>query len=166
MCAPKKRSAFILSYRRELAVTPKIGRSKKPSTPVCTSDRSAATRVAPVIAKPYIPTDIASVAGVWERSWRKNGDVSSAEASEGALICMIVVNDRMQRGYSYLLTEPTGRNFDPGFRPELAPKEMLALGVFGGKYMTDCQKEFPASWFAHAKLSPRGRDCSLNYFRC
>jgi hypothetical protein len=30
--------------------------------------------------------------------------------------------------------------------------------------MTDCQKEFPASWFAHAKLSPRGRDCSLNYF--
>jgi hypothetical protein len=41
---------------------------------------------------------------------------------------------------------------------------MLALGVFCGKYMTDCQKEFPASWFAHVKLSPRGRDCSLNYF--
>ena len=77
---------------------------------------------------------------------------------------VVAVNDRMQRDYSYLLTEPTGRNFDPGFRPELTPKEMLALGVFCGKYMTDCQKEFPASWFAHAKLSPRGRDCSLNYF--
>jgi hypothetical protein len=77
---------------------------------------------------------------------------------------VIVVNDRMQRGYSYPLTEPTGRNFDPGFYPELTPKEMLALGVFCGKYMTDCQREFPASWFAQAKLSPKGRDCSLNYF--
>ena len=70
----------------------------------------------------------------------------------------------MQKGYSYLLTEPMGRNFDPQFRPELTPKEMLALGVFCGKYMTDCQKEFPASWFAHAKLSRQDRDCSLNYF--
>ena len=30
--------------------------------------------------------------------------------------------------------------------------------------MTDARKEFPASWFKHAKLSPRGRDCSLNFF--
>jgi hypothetical protein len=77
---------------------------------------------------------------------------------------MVVVDDRMQRGYSYLLTQPIGRNFDPQFRPELTPKEMLALGVFCGKYMTDCRKEFPASWFARAKLSSRGRDSSLNYF--
>ena len=41
---------------------------------------------------------------------------------------------------------------------------LKALGVFCGKYMADCQKEFPASWFAHAKLSGQGRDCSLNYF--
>ena len=30
--------------------------------------------------------------------------------------------------------------------------------------MTDCRNEFPPSWFAHAKLSPSGRDCSLNFF--
>lgn len=42
---------------------------------------------------------------------------------------------------------------------------MLALGVFGGKYMTDCTKEFPADWFAKAKLSPQKKDPSLNYFK-
>jgi hypothetical protein len=77
---------------------------------------------------------------------------------------LVIVNDRMQREYCYSLAEPIGRNFDPEFKPELSPKEMLALGVFGGKYMTDCQEEFPASWFKHAKLSPEGRDKSLNYF--
>jgi hypothetical protein len=76
----------------------------------------------------------------------------------------ITVNDRMQRGYAYELTVPAGRNFDPGFRPELTPAEMLALGVFGGKYMTDCRDEFPARWFRRAKLSPEGRNAKLNYF--
>ena len=59
---------------------------------------------------------------------------------------------------------PMGRNFDPEFCPELTPKEMLALGIFGGKYLTDCLGEFPASWFAAAKLSPERRDPSLNWF--
>lgn len=77
---------------------------------------------------------------------------------------IVIVSDKMQRGYRYALTAPVGRNFDPEFCPELTPKEMLALGVFCGKYMTDCRKEFPARWFARAKLSPAGRDCSLNYF--
>ncbi|HYI91196.1 MAG TPA: hypothetical protein VEY05_14970, partial [Beijerinckiaceae bacterium] len=76
----------------------------------------------------------------------------------------IVVNDKMQHGYRYELSAPTGRNFDPEFQPDLTPREMLRLGVFCGKYMTDCRKEFPASWFARAELSPRRRDCSLNYF--
>jgi len=75
------------------------------------------------------------------------------------------VNDRMQRGYSYALTAPEGGDFNPAFQPELTPRELLALGVFGGKYMTDCRAEFPADWFAHAKLSPKDRDPSLNYFR-
>jgi hypothetical protein len=77
---------------------------------------------------------------------------------------IVVVNDKMQRGYRYRLSAPTGRQFHPGFKPELTPKEMLELGVFCGKYLTDCRKEFPASWFAHAKLSPKRRDCGLNYF--
>ncbi|MGI8842623.1 MAG: hypothetical protein ACR2HZ_02915 [Gemmatimonadaceae bacterium] len=76
----------------------------------------------------------------------------------------ITVNDRMQHGYTYWLTEPAGRNFDPRFRPELTPADLLRLGVFGGKYMTDCAAEFPASWFKRARLSPERRDPALNYF--
>ena len=76
----------------------------------------------------------------------------------------VTVNDKMQRGYRYRLTEPVGRNFDPEFKPELKPQEMLRLGIFGGKYMTDCRKEFPSAWFAHAKFSPKGRDKALNFF--
>jgi hypothetical protein len=51
----------------------------------------------------------------------------------------ITVNDLMQTGYSYQLTEPEGENFHPDFKPELSPAQMLAMGVFGGKYMTDCR---------------------------
>ena len=76
----------------------------------------------------------------------------------------VVVNDLMQQGYTYFVTEPAGRNFDAGFAPQLTPREMLALGVFGGKYMTDCRDEFPASWFVMAKLSPERSDPKLNYF--
>lgn len=76
----------------------------------------------------------------------------------------IIVEDRMQQGYSYILSQPEGKNFDPGFKPELTPKEMLELGVFGGKYMTDCRAEFPADWFVSAKLSPDKAKNELNYF--
>ena len=77
---------------------------------------------------------------------------------------VVIVNDKMQQGYRYELSAPAGRDFDPQFRPDLTPEQMLELGVFCGKYLTDCGDEFPASWFARAKLSPSGRDCSLNYF--
>ena len=79
-------------------------------------------------------------------------------------VTRVVVNDRMQRGYVYYRTEPIGRNFAPEFRPELTPKQMLRLGVFGGKYLTDCRAEFPHHWFTHAKLSPERRDRRLNLF--
>jgi hypothetical protein len=77
---------------------------------------------------------------------------------------VVIVNDRMQRGYRYECVAPIGRNFHPEFRPELTPQQMLELGVFCGKYMTDTRTEFPASWFKRAKLSPERRDCSLNFF--
>jgi hypothetical protein len=70
----------------------------------------------------------------------------------------------MQKNYRYVLTEPEGKNFDPEFRPMLTPKQMLELGVFGGKYMTDCQKEFPKSWFKKAKLCHERHDPALNLF--
>ena len=57
-----------------------------------------------------------------------------------------MVRDRMQSGYVYYRTEPIGGNYADGFEPDLTPAQMLQLGVFGGKYMTDCRPEFPASW--------------------
>lgn len=79
----------------------------------------------------------------------------------------IVVNDKMQKGYRYECVETIGENFSPSFKPELTPKEMLELGVFGGRYMRDCTKEFPSTWFTNAKLHPQntlGHDKHLNYF--
>jgi len=76
----------------------------------------------------------------------------------------VIVNDGMQRDFRYVLTEPEGRNFDPEFQPDLTPKQMLELGVFGGKYMTDARGEFPADWFEHAKLASAAADKALNYF--
>jgi len=77
----------------------------------------------------------------------------------------VVVNDRMQQGYTYLLTERSGENFHPDFRPQLTPSEMLKVGVFGGKYMTDCRDEFPREWFERAKLCAERHDPQLNFFK-
>lgn len=79
----------------------------------------------------------------------------------------VVVNDRMQKGYRYTLSAPAGKRFDPRFTPDLTPKEMLRLGVFGGVYMRDCGREFPRDWFARAKFQKEGsyeHDPGLNYF--
>ena len=52
------------------------------------------------------------------------------------------------------------------FKPQLSPKEMLELGVFGGWYFKteDNMKEFPADWFKNAKLSQNGFNVNLNKF--
>lgn len=74
----------------------------------------------------------------------------------------------MQRNYRYELIELPGKNFDPRFKPELTPRQMLALGVFGGRYMRDCKKEFPNDWFCRAKFHPRGvagHSPKLNFFK-
>ena len=76
---------------------------------------------------------------------------------------VISVNDLMQQDYEYRLSAPMGKDFAPGFTPRFTPKEMLALGVFEGKYMNDCRDEFPADWFENARLSAVA-DPSLNYF--
>lgn len=78
---------------------------------------------------------------------------------------IIRVNDLMQKSYTYFLTEPMGKNFAADFKPQLTPKEMLELGVFGGKYMTDCKNEFPKNWFSHAKLNHDKHDPLINFFK-
>ena len=77
----------------------------------------------------------------------------------------ITVNDKMQSGYRYERTEAPGENFHPDFKPELTPKQMLAMGVFGGKYMTDCRDEYPDDWFENAKLCAERHDPQLNFFQ-
>lgn len=71
----------------------------------------------------------------------------------------------MQQGYVYERVEPMGEYFDPEFKPELTPKQLLEMGVFGGKYMTDCRDEFPADWYRSAKLCHEFHDANLNYFK-
>jgi len=50
------------------------------------------------------------------------------------------------------------------FKPELTPKQMLELGVFGGSYFGKNIKEFPKSWFKKAKIS-KNFDINLNRFK-
>ena len=87
------------------------------------------------------------------------------ETMKAAKIKTVSVNDKMQKNYRYEITAPAGKDFDPDFQPQLTPEEMLRLGVFGGKYMTDCRREFPEEWFKKAKLSPAKHDHALNYFK-
>ena len=77
---------------------------------------------------------------------------------------IVVEKDLMQTGYVYFLTEQVAKNFHSEFLPQLSPKEMLKLGVFGGKYMSDCTEEFPVDWFEKAKLCSEIHDPKLNYF--
>jgi len=80
---------------------------------------------------------------------------------------LITISDKVQPNYTYECIEPPGRNFDLRFKPQLTPMEMLALGIFGGRYMRDCGNEFPKEWFIDARLLPEGKpghDKNLNFF--
>ena len=69
---------------------------------------------------------------------------------------IVVVNDTMQRGYCYECAAPVGRAFDPEFQPELTPREMLRLGIFCGKYMTDFAASFPPAGSPMRSSPPAG----------
>jgi len=80
----------------------------------------------------------------------------------------ILVNDKMQESYVYSLTEPVGKNFAIDFKPDLTPKQMLQMGVFGGRYMRDCKNEFPSDWFLNVRFHPQGvfgHSRDLNFFK-
>lgn len=94
---------------------------------------------------------------------------------------VITVDDKMQK-YQYKLTYNAGTNLKNGgldeegkkiryddFEPYYTPQQMLSMGVFEGKYMTDCEGEFPIEWYTAAKkldkLSPNEPDPSKNYFK-
>ena len=51
------------------------------------------------------------------------------------------------------------------FEPQLKPKEMLKLGVFGGFYFEGKHSEYPNDWFKNAKLSETGYDININCFK-
>ena len=83
----------------------------------------------------------------------------------------ITVSDKMQTRYTYVLTEPVGKNFAPGFKPKITPAQMLRRGVFEGKYLNDCILEFPREWYESKRsvllprLCPGKPDSSVNEFR-
>lgn len=77
----------------------------------------------------------------------------------------IVANDNRQSNYKYVLTEKEGENFDNEFRPDLTPKQMLKLGIFGGNYFEGYISEYPKDWFTGQAISKHGHDPKLNYFK-
>ena len=51
------------------------------------------------------------------------------------------------------------------FEPQLKPKEMLKLGIFGGFYFGGKHNEYPKDCFKDAKLSNNVYDINLNCFK-
>ena len=77
----------------------------------------------------------------------------------------VLVDEPYQQGYRYECQQAPGRGFDPGFSPDLTPRQLLVLGVFGGNYFSRPPHEFPARWFSGVRLSDTGHaDAALNYF--
>ena len=63
----------------------------------------------------------------------------------------IVVNNKMQKDYSYVLEKNIGEIDDPDFNPFFTPEQMLYYGVFEGKYLNDSRDEFPIEWYENAE---------------
>lgn len=56
---------------------------------------------------------------------------------------IINVCNPMQPNFQHQLSAPEGKNYTDDFEPHFIPKEMLAMGVFEGKYLNICQQEYP-----------------------
>ena len=83
---------------------------------------------------------------------------------------VIVVDDKMQKDYSYTLSQRIGdlaSDFHQlDFFPQLAPQEMLNYGIFEGRYLNDCQNEFPEEWFLTSQQKRSVKSNSkINYFQ-
>ena len=96
---------------------------------------------------------------------RRKRDVRAPQRQDVMAKRTIVVNDRMQRNYRYDLTAAVGRGFDPEFKPDLNPRQMLAMGVFCGKYMTDCAGEFPEIVVRQGEARGKGQGLYAELFR-
>ncbi|WNE41910.1 MAG: hypothetical protein AD073_000245 [Mycoplasmataceae bacterium] len=82
----------------------------------------------------------------------------------------IEVNDKMQKNYSYFLNSDFGKSSKDfhqfGFYPELTPPEMLNYGIFEGKYLNDCENEFPEEWFFDSRHKrSKKQNSELNFFK-
>lgn len=75
----------------------------------------------------------------------------------------IHAKDKFQ-DYTYELTEPEGKNFSSEFKPQLTPKQMLQMGVFGGEYFADKPSDIPKDWLKDVALDP-SYDANLNFFK-
>lgn len=76
----------------------------------------------------------------------------------------ITVDDPFQPGYRYELSHAPGKGFDPDFTPDLSPKQMLQLGVFGGSYFEGYIQEFPEDWFEETNQGTV-YDAERNYYQ-
>jgi len=63
-----------------------------------------------------------------------------------------------------ILKKKSKEDFYKLFKPQLTPKKMLELGVFGGSYFGINIKEYPKSWFKNAKIS-KNFDVNINRFK-
>jgi hypothetical protein len=57
------------------------------------------------------------------------------------------------------------KSIENEFKPDLTPKEMLKLGVFGANYFQGDISEYPKDWFINAKISDHGHDPNMNFFK-
>lgn len=96
--------------------------------------------------------------------WRRAVEAHARPLDDFIVGAVIKVDDLMQRGYSYELVRPIGDLSDLGILPQVSPAEMLAMGVFEGRYLNDCIGELPREWLLNARVSLAGPDPSVNFY--